>query len=311
MSTQSSYTLKLIIALVWVVASSQSWAQSPTSFQTPKLAIEAFFAAVEAKDEKTVFAILGEDTREWVLSGDEVQDEAGRQRFVEAYKSKNVIEMPEPDKAILVVGQDEFPFPFPLVRDDTGWSFHAEFGKQEILDRRIGRNELNTIEVLRAIVDAQREYATVDRNNNGILEYAKNFASSDGKKDGLYWPSEEGEPLSPLGPLVAEAVRKGYQASNSSSEETSVPYFGYHYRILKSQGPSATGGKFDYIVDGKMIGGFAVIAYPTKYGVSGFKTFVVNHDGIVFETDFGEDTLDVVQNIAIFNPDEDYQKLGN
>ena len=301
----------LLVTLLGIVAIAHtSWAQSAKTFQTPNMAIDEFLSAVEAKDEIKVFSILGEESREWILSGDEVQDEAGRQRFINAYKVKNSIEMPEPNKAILVVGEDEFPFPFPIIKNDSGWAFHAELGKQEILDRRIGRNELNTIEVLRAIVDAQREYATVDHNGDGFLEYAKFFRSSIGKKDGLYWPTETGEPQSPLGPLVAEAVRQGYQTGDSDVRDVSVPYFGYHYRILKSQGSAARDGAFNYIVDDKMIGGFAVVAYPTKYGISGFKTFVVNHDGIVFETDLGEDTLEEVKNINSFNPDETFMRSG-
>ncbi|MGI9430042.1 MAG: DUF2950 domain-containing protein [Bythopirellula sp.] len=282
------------------------FAQQAKFFATPEQAVQALHAAGQLADQSAIFDVLGGDAKEWVLSGDAVQDEQARERFVAAYDQKNTIEKQDEDTAVLVIGEDKFPFPIPIVRWEQGWSFDAELGKEEILNRRIGRNELHTIQVLRAIVDAQDDYASVDRNDDGIVEYASRFRSSPGQKNGLYWPVEDGEEPSPIGALVADAVREGYEASGS--DYVTVPFHGYHFRILSSQGTSASGGAFDYFQKGKMIGGFAVIAYPTKYGVSGFKTFLVNHDGVVYERDLGDNTLSAVGSIKMFDPDDRWDK---
>ena len=298
----------ILVAILFFVTAGPArvHAQAPKSFGSPNEAAEALFAAAKAKNQEAIFDILGDKSKEWIKSGDAVQDREGRDRFIKAYEVKNGIEKDQDATAFLVIGDDDFPFPIPIVKSPSGWSFDSEQGKEEILNRRIGRNELNTIEVLREVVKAQAEYASVDRDGNGILEYAQKFRSAVGKKDGLYWPVKEGEAESPLGELVAAAVRKGYQAGQS--DRVTIPYFGYHYRILTAQESTAADGAYDYIVNNKMIGGFAVLAHPAKFGVSGFKTFIVNHEGVVYDTDLGKDTLSAVEKIQAFDPDSRWKK---
>ena len=207
---------------------------------------------------------------------------------------------------ILIIGRNDWPFPIPIIKQGQQWIFDTASGKEEILDRRIGRNELYTIQVMLAVVDAQREYAMKDRDGDGLLEYAQKFMSDPDKKNGLYWPAKEGEDPSPLGLLAAKAKREGY--SKAQDPEEPQPYHGYFYRILTSQGPNAAGGAFDYIVKGKMIGGFAVVAYPADYGNSGVMTFIVNHDDVVYQKDLGEDTEKEAQAIKLFDPDKTWTK---
>ncbi len=232
-------------------------------------------------------------------SGDAVADRAASEAFVAAYDQKHAI-VPDGDaRAKLTIGTDDWPFAFPLVKVDGRWRFDTAAGKDEMLARRIGRNELDVIDVMLAIVDAQREYASADRDRNGALEYARKFASSAGKQDGLYWPTKAGEPQSPLGPLVVRATGEGY-----AKQKGPTPYHGYHFRMLKGQGPGASGGALDYVVRGRMIGGFAAIAYPAKYGSSGVMTFIVNHDGVVYQKDLGPQTATRAAAITKFDPSE-------
>lgn len=278
------------------------------AFTSPMKAVSALIQAAKSKDATAVAAILGPDTMQWLSSGDPVQDAAARDKFVAAYDAKNKIIIEDGKTAELVVGQDGFPFPFPIVETDKGWVFDPEQGKEEILNRRIGENELNTVQVLQAIVDAQYEYAQEDRDGDGLHVYASKFASSPGKRDGLYWPTEAGEPASPLGPLVAQATREGYTARSVADDAGPAPYHGYKFRIVTRQGSSADGGAFDYIVGGKLLGGFAVLAYPAKYGVSGIMTFIVNHDGIIYEADLGPETERRVEAIVAYDPDQNWAK---
>jgi hypothetical protein len=204
------------------------------------------------------------------------------------------------------VGSEDWPFPIPLVKKDEYWFFDTMAGKEEILNRRIGRNELNAIQVCLAYVDAQREYVLKDRDGNKLLEYAQKFISSKGKKNGLYWEVKEGEKLSPLGPLVAKAAKEGYIGRKPVGKHT--PYHGYYYKILKAQGKNAPGGEYDYIVKEKMIGGFASVAYPAEYGNSGVMTFIVNHDGVVYEKDLGKETEKIATAMKKFDPDKTWKK---
>jgi hypothetical protein len=282
----------------------------PKAFASPKAAITALIDAAKKKDSATMLAILGSETKQWITSGDPVQDRQGREAFIAAFDQKNEIEKEGDAKAILVIGDDGFPFPFPVVKSAKGWAFDPEQGREELLNRRIGRNELTTVKVLLAVGDAQREYASVDRNGDGVLEYAAKLRSSDGKQDGLYWPAAEGEPLSPLGPLVAEAVQEGYSAKKPDpNAEQPRAFHGYHFKLLTGQGEDAPGGEHDYIVGGKVIGGFAVLAYPARYGNSGVMTFMVSHDGTVYDADFGPDTAKDVQEIDLFNPGKGWEKV--
>jgi len=281
-------------------------ASKPAAFGSPQEAAKALLSAAKTGNVETIVQILGADTKQWLASGDPTQDARERQRFVGAYEQKSAFEMQGPDKAVLTVGNDNFPFPFPLVRKGGRWSFDAAAGKEELLNRRVGRNELHTVEALRAIVAAQREYARMERDHGQVPEYAQKFRSSPGRKDGLYWPAAAGEAQSPLGPLVANAVRDGYRPSSENSGP--IPYQGYHFRILTGQGEHAPGGTYDYVVNGKMVGGFAVIAYPATYGVSGVKTFTINHAGIVYEADLGPQTLQAVEKIGTFDPGNGWRK---
>lgn len=280
-------------------------AGGPKTFASPDAAAQGLVDALKAHDHNSTIAILGASAKEWLSSGDKVADRAAAGRFVKAYEEKHSLVNEGEAKAILMIGDDDYPFPFPLVKADGGWRFDPEQGREEILNRRIGKNELFTIQTLLAIVDAQRDYASADRNGNGLLEYAQKFASSPGKHDGLYWPAKPGEPESPLGPLVVQAARVGYRRQAGKP----TAYHGYYYRMLTAQGKDAAGGAYSYVVhDHVMLGGFAVLAYPAKYGGSGIKSFLVSHQGVVFEKDLGPDTEKTVKQITTFNPDQSWEK---
>jgi hypothetical protein len=253
-----------------------------------------------------MLAIFGPAGKEIISSGDKVEDKAAGERFVKAYEAMNKLEKETDSKMTLVVGEEEWPFPVPIVKKGEGWLFDTIAGKEELLNRRIGRNELNTIQVCLAYVDAQREYAMKDQDGDGLLAYAQKFWSTKGKKDGLYWEAKEGEEQSPLGLGAARAVREGYAPGKSGDKPS--PFHGYFYRILKTQGKNAPGGAYDYVVKGKMIGGFALVAYPAEYGSSGVMTFIVNHDGVVYEKDLGPETGKIASAITKFDPDQTWKK---
>ena len=277
------------------------------SFKSPDEAVKALAGAVKGDDVKELMAIFGPSGKELVFSGDEVADKTGRGRFVRAYEEMNKLVSEDDKKVILHVGNEDFPFPIPIVRKGENWFFDTKAGKEEIINRRIGRNELNAIQVCLAYVDAQREYVLKDRDGDKLLEYAQRFISTKGEKDGLYWEAKEGEEQSPLGPLVAKAANEGYAGKKSGDRRT--PYHGYYYRILKAQGKNAPGGEYDYVVKGKMIGGFALLAYPAEYGNSGVMTFIVNQDGVVYEKDLGKDTQKIAVVIKKFDPDSTWKKV--
>jgi hypothetical protein len=282
-------------------------APKPKSFASPDDAVKALVDALRSNDTKALSAMFGPDSRDLVSSGDPVADKRAREKFVSLYQEKNRLEEVSANQVVLHVGDDDWPFPIPVVRRGNVWQFDAKKGKEEILARRIGRNELSVIQVCLAYVDAQREYASKDRNGDGLLEYAEKFASTPGKQDGLYWKAKEGEEESPMGPLVAKAIKAGYGGKKSGDKP--IPYEGYYYKILKGQGKDAAGGAYSYVVNGKMIGGFAMVAYPAKYGSSGVMTFIVNHDGIVFQKDLGKDTAAIVAKMALFNPDKTWKQV--
>jgi hypothetical protein len=282
-------------------------ASAERSFKSPEEAASTLAEAAKAKDIKAIVEMLGPSYRDWILSGDTVRDNQALLRFADAYNQKSTL-VPDGSKQVtLVIGNDDFPFPFPIVKHRAGWSFDAEAGKEELLTRRIGENELNTIEVLRAVVDAQREYASRDRDDDSVPDYATRFISSAGKQDGLYWPTAEGQPESPLGPLVGEATREGY---GGRSRERPQPYNGYYFRLLWGQGKNAAGGAYDYLVKSKLIGGFAVVAHPARYGISGIQTFMVSHDGVVYEADLGPSTTVTVAKMNKFDPDRRWKPVA-
>lgn len=283
-----------------------SFAADAGSFPTPQAAVDALVAAVKAGSTDGIVAVLGGEGRELASSGDAVADGAARQRFTTAYDESHELKEEDSSRAVLIIGKDAFPFPIPIVAAAGAWHFDTPAGVEEILDRRIGENELAAIEVLRAYVDAQREYAESDHDGKGP-QYAQRLLSSEGKRDGLYWPAAENEPPSPFGPLIAEAQSVGYRKQADSPQ----PYHGYLFRILTSQGKDATGGARDYVVGGRMIGGFGLIATPAEYGNSGVKTFLVNQDGVVFEKDLGPETSSLAAAVTSFNPDAGWTKVDS
>lgn len=301
----------IFVTAVWIAlvmpGSSAAETVVQKTFASPEEAVEALVGALKAGDTKALSAIFGPGSEDVVSSGDPVADKAGRDRFVNEYEEKNRLQEAGTDKMVLSVGNKDWPFPVPIVKKQGTWRFATNEGREEILARRIGRNELSAIQVCLAYVDAQREYALKDRNGDGFLEYAQKFRSDPGEKNGLYWEAKEGVEQSPLGPLVAEAQEEGYQGKPSGDKP--VPYYGYYYSILSAQGKDARGGAYDYVVKGKMIGGFALIAYPAKYGSSGIMTFIVNHDGVVYQKDLGNDTEKAAQAMKLFNPDTTWKKV--
>lgn len=280
-------------------------ASAQQSFKSAEDAAASLVDAAKAGDaNKQLVEILGPEGAQIASSGDPVADASIRQRFVEAYAQKHSIVAEGDDKMIMIIGNEEFPFPIPIVRRNSAWSFDAKAGRLEILFRRIGRNELDAIQACLAYVDAQNEYAEKDRIGAGTGVYAQRIISHDGKKDGLYWPSAEGEEQSPLGDLVAKASVEGYRAGQERA-----PFHGYYYKVLTRQGPNAPGGELDYVVNGKMIGGFALIAYPAEYGSSGIMSFMVSHSGTVLEKDLGPQTSKIAERISSFDPDRTWRKV--
>jgi len=293
------------IALMFALSDLGAAAPPQKSFSSPEEAAKAAVAAARKDDVKELTAIFGAQAKEILYSGDAVADKERRGQFLAAYDEKNSLETKGEDK-ILVVGKQDWPFPIPVVKKGQGWVFDTEKGKQEIINRRIGENELFTIQAMLAVVDAQREYAMKDRDKNSLLEYAQKFLSDPGKKNGLYWEAKAGEPQSPLGPIMSQARSEGYQRQASA---TPSPYHGYFYRIMTAQGKNAPGGAYSYIVKGTMIGGFAVVAYPAQYDNSGAMTFIVNYEGKVHEKNLGPNTATVAKAMKEYNPDKTWREV--
>jgi hypothetical protein len=279
-----------------------SSASAQRMFQTPEDAATALASAIKSDATRDILNVLGRDAEDIMVSGDAVADREARERFVAAWDAKHNVII-EGEKAFLVVGTDDFPMPIPLTHQKAGWKFDTAAGRLEILYRRIGRNELDAIQTCLAYVDAQNEYAEKDRTGAGPGVYAQRIVSSSGKKDGLYWPASDGD-ASPLGEFVARASAEGYKAG-----EGRTPYHGYYYRILTQQGPNAPGGTLSYVVKGKMIGGYALLAYPAEYGNSGVMTFLVNHSGTVYQKDLGDYTMRLVNRMMWFDPDQTWKKV--
>lgn len=273
------------------------------SFASPEEAVKALVEALRADDSKNINAIFGPGAKDVLSSGDPVQDKAGRQEFLKLYDVKNSLVTESKSKVVLQVGPDDWPFPVPVVKKGKKWSFDTKKGKQELINRRIGRNELSTIQTCLAYVDAQREFAVSDPDGDGIPEYAQKFVSTPGKKDGLYWETKPGETESPFGDLFAKATKEGYKAGDKP-----IPYHGYYFKILLAQGKDAPGGSIDYVVKGRMIGGFAMVAYPAQYGASGIMTFIVNHDGVVYQKNLGKSTAAIAEAMKTYNPDTSWKK---
>ncbi len=276
-------------------------------FASPAEAVSAFIDALTQNDQKQLMAILGPEGESILNSGDPIADQQGKDDFLQKIGEKIALEKDGPTKAILLVGENEWPFPIPIIKKEQGWYFDTGEGKEEILNRRIGRNELFTIQTCLAIVDAQREFAMMDSDGDGIIEYAEKFISDPGKRNGLYWPTAKGEEPSPLGELLAKAWEEGYTELDSLDKPQ--PYYGYYFRILLQQGSNAPGGAYDYMIGGDMIGGFAVVAYPAQYNNTGVMTFIVNHDGVIYQQDLGVDTEKVAKSMTIFDPDKTWVRV--
>jgi len=291
-----SYLRRLALALI-VAAPLAAAAAPQETFATPEAAVDALMAALKADSDPAMLALFGDAHRNLIIGTDRAASSATRAKILAAMQTLRVLEAPTPDRRVLVIGDEAWPVPIPIVRTADRWRFATEEGVDEIVNRRIGGNERNAIYVLRAYIDAQRAYAAQDRDGDGVLQYAQKLASAPGKHDGLYWPADDakGEEASPFGPLIAESAPylKGHAAGDA--------YRGYHFRILTRQGKNAPGGAYNYIINGRMIAGFAMVAYPAEYGTSGVMTFVVSHNGKVYEKDLGKDSTAIGAKISTFD----------
>lgn len=298
----AGFTVMIMLSAAVVPLSA---AEGHKVFSSQQEAVDGLITALQDDSDSELLAIFGPGSEDLISSGDPVADKNGRARFLKAYGDKNSLWQEGDSKAVLHVGVKDYPLPIPLVRKGDIWFFDTQAGMEEILDRRLGRNELHTIEVLHAYTDAQREYACMKRSDGADPEFAQKLTSNAGKKDGLYWEVREGEGESPFGPLIARATLEGYTAG--LDEENPEPFHGYYYKILKAQGEHADNGAFDYVVDGKMILGFALVAYPSKYGTSGIMTFIVNQEGVIYQKDLGDDTPTAAE-MTVFDPDDTWKK---
>ena len=293
-----------ILAIIAVMSQAALSASPPQKvFASPEEAVRALIDASKGKETKPLLDILGPEAKSFLETGDPVSDRESRERFVKFYGESNALVKSGETKMLLEVGKDKWPFPIPIVKESSGWRFDTKEGREEIVNRRIGRNELDVIQVCLAYVDAQMEYYRRNPLNSPLLQYAQKFRSTKGKRDGLYWEAKQGDEPSPFGSLVARARAEGYKGTAGKP----VPYHGYYYKILTGQGPNAPGGAYDYIVRGKMLGGFGMVAYPAQYGSSGIMTFVVNHDGVVYEKDLGPKTAQTAASMTKFNPDKSWK----
>lgn len=281
--------------------------QGQETFASPQEAAAVFKEAVITKDRRHLIQIFGPSGEQLVLSGDRVQENNDLTAFGGHLAENLRVDQEGADKAVLYVGANNWPFPIPLVRSGSQWFFDTAAGKEELLDRRIGENELSTIEVCKAYVAAQKEYAQKDRNGDGVSQYAQKFRSTPGKKDGLYWEAEANEEISPMGPLVAGAREEGYGGQKQTGNPH--PYHGYYFHILTGQGKDAPGGETSYIKDGRMVKGFALVAWPSQYDSSGVMTFLVNQDGKVYQKDLGENTADVASQMKEYDPDSSWKEV--
>ena len=266
-------------------------------FATPDEGFAALVTALRQPDFKAVDRLLGPGHQRITDSGDSAADREAAQRFVADFDAGHRIELAGDAKALLSVGEADWPMPIPLVKQASGWAFDADAGEEELLARRIGRNELDAMQICLAFVDMQHDYASSDHSGNGLLEYAKRLVSTPGKHDGLYWPAQAGEPPSPAGPRLAAA-----NVQPTAGKSTPKPFHGYYFRILTAQGEHAPGGKRNYIVDGRLIGGVALLAWPASHLSSGVKTFQCSLDGAIYERDLGPDTAARVRKIDAFDP---------
>lgn len=302
MRLRVEWPLGLALAAAMVGAAARAEPPAQRLFPTPEAAAAALTQAVEQLDRPAIAAIVGPDLAELIQGQGAEANEVDRQRFLEAARRATVLR-PDGDSRILEVGLEAWPFPAPLVHDAGGWRFDGAEGVEAVKDRIVGRNELEAIAVLQAYVDAQQSYAAEDRDGNGVLEYAQHLASTPGKHDGLYWPVTGEEEPSPLGPFLAEA------GVTATSRDPATPYYGYYFRILTRQGETAPGGAYDYLINGHLLAGFAMVAWPAIYGESGVMTFIVNQYGVVLERDMGARTDEIGPKMLTYNPDAGWKPV--
>ena len=300
----------LIFTILSVCSRGASFAAPEPSqariFRSPGSAAAALVEAARADDLKAMRAILGPDAKEVISSGDPVADNNAREDFTRRYDQMHRLSYDDKGRIILYVGAENWPLPIPLVKRGDGWAFDSAAGEEEMLHQRVGRNELFTIDVLQQLADAQQEYASRGHDTSGGSQFAQTIFSAPDKKNGLYWPTKEGELESPIGPLIADATAEGY---GREPRGRPTPFHGYYYRVLTGQGANAPGGAMDYIVDGKMTRGFAFLAYPADYRASGVMTFMTDKAGVVVEKDLGPDTEKIARTITKFNPDSSWFEL--
>jgi hypothetical protein len=300
----------LILLSLLVVASGCASSPEQKQFASPQAATKSLVDALRKNDQTRLRESLGPDADDILASGDKVADQADVQRFLSLYDTSHRFQTTPDGVTTLLVGQDDWPFPVPIVKSGSKYVFDTETGKDEVLNRRIGRNELASQQVCLAIVDAQRDYVRLNPMGSDLPEYARKAVSDPGTKNGLYWPTADGEPESPLGPLAASATAQGYGGS-AVQKEGPRPYHGYQYRLLTSQGTHAEGGAMEYMVNGHLIGGFGVVAYPAQYGNSGIMTFITNHDGVVYQRDLGPDTQKIAEHMNAFDPGPGWTKTAD
>ena len=307
------YGLVVFIAAIIIViafglpASAQDNGQK--KFKSPEDAFRALVEAARNNDTAELLVIFGPEGKDIISSGDAVADRRAREHFAKRAADGVKFSKLDDDTVLPIIGKDECSFPIPIVKSGQEWVFSAKEGRQEIINRRIGRNELNTIQVAMAYVDAQRQYASKARDSDGVLQYAQHFMSRNGKKDGLYWEAAPGEEMSPLGPLFARATEEGYRYTTKKKGEKPAPYYGYYFKVLKGQGSNAPGGEREYLTDGKMTSGFGLVAYPAHYGVSGIMTFIVNQLGTVYQKDLGPKTEELAKAMAKYDPDKTWKRV--
>ena len=274
------------------------------TFDTPQQAASALIEAADKFDVSELTRIFGPETQDVIFTGEFAQDRQHAADFVAEAREKNTISL-EPqsgNRAFLLVGKEEWPFPVPLVKKGNKWSFDTKAGRQELMYRRIGSNELDAISICHGYVEAQQEYALQPREGYEVNQYAQKIISTPGKQDGLAWRDSDGTWEGPIGEKIAQAIDQGY-------DNRAEPYHGYFFKVLKGQGPAAPLGRLDFIINGVMIGGFALVATPAEYGVTGIKTFVVSHDGVVYEKDLGPKSLDEFQKMELYNPDKSWSPV--
>jgi len=298
-------TMLALFGAVVGLLSLPALATEPKAFATPEEAAQALLDATASDDLNAIWGVLGDEFRDELTNDDAAQERENRRRIVAGAKEVLQLRADDANTRVMVIGKEAWPMPFPIVKGDKGWYFDVAAGADEIIDRRVGANELATISNLNAYVDAQVQYAEADRDGDDVLEYAQRINSSSGKKDGLYWevPAGSTEEASPFGPFAAE------KAAYRLDREAGDPFMGYYYRIITRQGENAPGGRYDYVINGNMIGGFAMIAWPADYGSTGIMTFIVNQNGRVYQKDLGEKTEVGAAAIQDYNPDSNWSEV--